>query len=317
MDILLAQKKGKNQEGESGCLLYLARILGAVTTLIVLLFSAAIFFFTAAVSMLCTRDMPFQCQHIKGNARLLPRNESNLYNSDRRDAFLHSPLSLLYVRFFDRQSSQANSAERGILSLTIAYFTIRQTRGHEHLHNHRFYSNLLPYALYSCTSSSSFSFLPFLVRTPFPSLPSFFLLHLSKTAYHDTENMMRRSPPATSPHRYILLSMLVMVLDSLVSAGARGGPSHTVQIPISTVVAPLDAAAMETLCADQIGMCTVSCQNKIQQNSWYSSIQQQKKKKNVHAPSLTLSCIAALPFPSYLTLLFLLSLFYFLFLFSF
>ncbi|KAG0063877.1 hypothetical protein BGZ89_009557 [Linnemannia elongata] len=78
---------------------------------------------------------------------------------------------------------------------------------------------------------------------------------------------MRRSPPATSPRRYILLSMLVMVLDSLVSAGAGGGPSHTVQIPISTVVAPLDAAAMETLCADQIGMCTVSCQNKIQQNS--------------------------------------------------
>lgn len=143
-------------------------------------------------------------------------------------------------------------------------------------------------------------FFPFLFA-PFP-LSSFRFLNPPTISYHDTENMRHRSPSATSPRRYILLSLLVMILDSLVSAGAGGGLSRTVQTPISTVVAPLDAAAMETLCADQIGMCTVSCQSKIQQNSWYiPNHHQKKKKKNVHAPSFSFFFHRRTFFPSYLT----------------
>ncbi|KAK3848140.1 MAG: hypothetical protein J3R72DRAFT_518837 [Linnemannia gamsii] len=76
--------------------------------------------------------------------------------------------------------------------------------------------------------------------------------------------MKRRSVLATIPRCYVLLTLLAIVLDSFVSAG---GLTHRVQVPKSTVVAPLDAAAMEMLCSDQIGMCTVSCQSKVQENS--------------------------------------------------
>ncbi|KAG0380629.1 hypothetical protein BGX24_006776 [Mortierella sp. AD032] len=73
--------------------------------------------------------------------------------------------------------------------------------------------------------------------------------------------MKRRSVSATIPR----------FLDSFVSAG---GLTHLVQVPKSTAVAPLDAAAMEILCSDQIGMCTVSCQSKSKQAARKRALEQ-------------------------------------------
>lgn len=111
---------------------------------------------------------------------------------------------------------------------------------------------------------SSFSLLHLIFIFLFLLTPLFSLFLSPPT--HDLisryQKMKRRSPLASFPR---LLSSLAITLNPLLSAE---GPSHAVQTFTSTVVAPLDAVAMETLCADQIGTCMVSCQSKILENSW-------------------------------------------------